>query len=137
MKYAIFLALVLVGGCGVGVDEGEQSSAITGRGTVATGYATAGQFNTLTVNGSSVAGELCLTEGCASLITIHGRGTVATGRINSVSFNKSGKVPASCARLASLADGAEVQIPVTATSAIQLVLENVCDGSSYALTFQQ
>src|SRR6476660_4065237 len=134
MKRAILLAMVLAGGCAVDADTDEQSSAITGRGTVATGRVESGQFSTLTINGNSVSGQLCLTDDCGTTTSFHGRGTVGTGRSTTITFNKSGHVAAACQRLSGLADGAEVQIPVTAISATEWVLENVCDGSTYSMT---
>jgi hypothetical protein len=134
MKRAILLALVLVGGCGVGTDIDEQSSEITGRGTVVTGRVEMGAFNTLTINGNSVKGQMCLTDGCGTTASITGRGTVVTGRLTAIAFNKSGHVSAACQRLSSLGDGADVEVPVTDLSTAQLVLQNVCDGSTYSLT---
>ena len=136
MTRAILLAMVLIGGCGVGTDVDEQSSEITGRGTVVTGRVQLGEFSTLTINGNSVSGQLCLTDGCGAQAFITGRGTVVTGRLVSINFNKSGHVAAACQRLSSVTEGTDVQVPVTTLSTAQLVLQNVCDGSTYTLTAQ-
>jgi hypothetical protein len=141
MKKLLILAAILVTGCAGGVgSNGEDTEGlgdkpyqgVLGGKRPPTTYS-AGQFTTLTLDGNAFVGRACLSSSCttSALFSITGRGTVVTGRVETLTFTKhTGPTPA-CARLAALADGSSVDFTVTALSATEFVVENLCDGSTY------
>jgi hypothetical protein len=138
MKKVLLVGAFVLGGCGGAGEVDEQQSALS---TPHRHYAAGtnpGQFSDIDFDGKGgFHGKLCVGAGCgpSETFSISGRGTVATGRSTTLHFSNGwGAANGVCAALASLPNAADVALLVTPNGASEVVLENLCDGTSYSMT---